>query len=61
MFQKLELLIVVLSVRYLGPKIWKIVPTHIKELETTDKFKIAIKNGNQNLVNVSYAKSIYKI
>ena len=30
-------------VRYLGPKICKIIPTHTKELVTTDKFKIAIK------------------
>ena len=32
------------SVRYLGSKICKIIPTHAKELDTTDKFKIAIKN-----------------
>ena len=31
------------SVRYLGPKIWEIIPTHIRELGTTDKFKIAIE------------------
>ena len=31
------------SIRYLGPKIWEIIPTHIKELDTTDKFKITIK------------------
>ena len=49
------------SVRYLGPKIWEIIPTHIKELDTTDTFKTAVKNGNQNLVHVGYPKSIYKI
>ena len=43
MFQKLELLIMVLSVRYLGPKIWEIIPTHIKEFDTIHKFKIATK------------------
>ena len=49
------------SVRYLGSKIWEIMPTHTKELDTIDKFKIAIKkNGNHNLVHVGYAKSIYK-
>ena len=44
-FQKLELLIIVPRVlaRYLAPKISEIVPTHIKELDTIDKFKIAIK------------------
>ena len=31
------------SVGYLGRKIWEIIPTHTKELDTTDKFKIAIK------------------
>ena len=31
------------SVRYLGPKIWEIIPTHKKKFDTTDKLKIAIK------------------
>ena len=31
------------SVRHLAPRIWEIIPTHIKELDTTDKFKVAIK------------------
>ena len=31
------------SVRYLGSKIWEIIPTHTKELDTTDEFKITIK------------------
>lgn len=31
------------SVRYLCYKNWKIIPTHIKESDTTDKLKIAIK------------------
>ena len=37
------------------------MPTQIKELDTTDKFKIAIKNANRNLVHVGYAKTVYKI
>ena len=41
------------SVRYLGSKIWEIIPTHTKELDTIKK------NGNHNLVHVGYAKSIY--
>ena len=44
MLQKLELLIMVLSVRYLGSKIWEITPAYTKELDATEKFKIAIKN-----------------
>ena len=32
------------SVSYLGSKIWEVMPTHTKELDTIDKFKIAIKN-----------------
>ena len=31
------------SVRYLGPKIWEVIPTHIKELDIIGNFKIAIK------------------
>ena len=42
LFQKLELLIMVLRVS-LGSKIWEITRKHIKELDTIDKFKTAIK------------------
>ena len=31
------------KVRYLRSKIWEIIPTYTKELDTIDKFKIAIK------------------
>ena len=31
------------SVRYLGPKIWNIIPRELKCLESLDKFKSAIK------------------
>ena len=31
------------SVRYLGSKIWKIIPAYMKELDIIEKFKIAIK------------------
>ena len=30
-------------VKCLGPKIWEIISTHLKELSTIDKFKVAIK------------------
>ena len=46
------------SVRYLGPKIQEIIPTHIEELYTNDKFNIAVKNGKKNLFHVGYEKSI---
>ena len=31
------------SVRYLGSKNWESIPTHTKELDTTDNFEIVIK------------------
>ena len=31
------------SVRYLGPKIWDIIPRELKSLESLGKFKSAIK------------------
>ena len=31
------------SVRYLGSKIWEIIPAYMKELDTIEKFEIAIK------------------
>ena len=33
---------------------------YIKELDTTDKSIIAIKNGKHNLVHVRYVKVIYE-
>ena len=50
MFQNLELLIMVSEIiKYLGPQIWEIIPTSIKEIDTIDKFKVAVKNGNRIL------------
>ena len=31
------------SVRYLSPKIWEVIPTYIRGLDITERFKIAIK------------------
>ena len=31
------------SVRYLSLKIWEVIPTYIRGLDITEKFKIAIK------------------
>ena len=47
--------------RYPATKILDIIPTYIKELDIIDKIKITIKNGKENLVHVSFVKSIYKI
>ena len=57
MLQKLETLIMVLRVF----KIWEIIPAYTKELDTIDNLKLLLKNGNQDLVRVGYAESIYKI
>ena len=57
MLQKLEMLIMVLRVF----KIWGIIPAYTKELDTIDNLKLLLKNGNQDLVHVGYAESIYKI
>ena len=35
------------NVRYLGSNIWEIIPACAKELDSTDKFKIAIKKWKQ--------------
>ena len=32
------------TVRYLGPKIWELVPSHIKEIDSLMRFKKEIKN-----------------
>ena len=47
--------------RYRATKILDIIPTYIKELDIIDKIKITIENGKENLVYVSYVKSMYKI
>ena len=33
--------------RFLGPKIWDIVPTELKEVKTLSAFKSGIKNWSQ--------------
>ena len=35
------------SISFLGPKIWDIVPSELKQLETVNAFKREIRNGNQ--------------
>ena len=48
------------SVRYLGSKICEIIPAYMKEIPLKN-LKLLLKDGNQNLVHVGYAESIYKI
>ena len=30
------------SIRYLGPKIWEIIPTNVKKVDTIERFKSGI-------------------
>ena len=49
------------SVRYLGSKIWEIIPAYTKELDTTDKFKIAIKKWKPESCPCRLCRAVYKI
>ena len=40
------------SVRYLGSKIWEIIPTYTKELDTTEKLKIATKKMETRVLSM---------
>ena len=46
------------SIRFLGPKIWELIPNDIKCLENLRDFKTAIKKANQHHVHVESAKHI---
>ena len=35
------------SLRYLGSKIWKTIPSHLKEIDSLNNFKNAIKKWKQ--------------
>ena len=48
------------TLRYLGPKLCEILPSHLKKIDSLKNFKNAIKNENQNRANVGSAKYIYK-
>ena len=58
-FQKLELLIMVLRVLDISVLRFGKLYQHIKELDSIDN--LLLKNGKQKLVHVGYFKSIYKI
>ena len=46
------------TVSYLGPKIWDLVPSELKEKQSIVAFKNEIKNGNPMTVHVDCAKII---
>ena len=46
------------SLRYLGPKISEIIPSHLKEIDSLKN--LPSKNGNQNCVYVDSGKYIFK-
>ena len=47
------------SVSYLGPKIWELIPTAIRQMDTFSGFKKAIKNGNLLTAHAGFAKHRY--
>ena len=49
------------SIRFLGPKIWELIPNNIKCLENLKGFKTAIKNENQHHAHVESAKHIFMV
>ena len=49
------------SVKHLSSKIWEIIPTHAKVLDTTDKFKIAIKKWKPESCPCRLCRAVYKI
>ena len=48
------------SLRYLGPKIWETIPSHLREIDSLKNFKMSSKNGNENCVHVGSTKYIFK-
>ena len=47
------------SLRYLGPKIWETIPSHLKEIDIL-KY-LPSKDGNQNRVHIDSAKYVENI
>ena len=43
------------SISPLGPNIWDIVTSELKQLETVNAFKKKLRNGNQQTVPTGYA------
>ena len=44
------------SLKFLGTKIWELVPKEIKDTDTLHKFKVLIKTGYQSHVHAGYAR-----
>ena len=49
------------GIAFLAPKIWELIPEEMKQQESLNAFKDAIKNGRQQIVHVDYAKIFYMI
>ena len=49
------------SMSNLGPKIWDLVPSNLKEICDLDKFKKSLNSGNLRIVLVDRAKFLYKM
>ena len=47
------------SVSNLGPKIWDLVPSNLKEISDLDKFKKILNNGKLRIVLVDCAVSVF--
>ena len=47
------------SLKFLGWKIWALVPNEIKQLESLGEFRNAIKRGNLHPVLADYEKDIF--
>ena len=45
--------------KFLGPKVWALVPDNMKQLESLGKFRNAIKQWNLHPVLADYAKDIF--
>ena len=49
------------SISFLGPKIWNILPDRLKFANSTEVFKMQIKNGNLKIAHVSFARYMFKM
>ena len=47
------------SISYLGPKIWDIVPSELKQLTSLNAFIKGLKNDNQKIVLAGYVSNTY--
>ena len=48
------------SLSYLGSKLWDSIPSHTKEIDSINEFKMSLKLGNLICAHADFAKFIYK-